>query len=304
MRKNFSSWLQRAAAKHGKLVVLTGDLGFNAFEPVIPALGNRFVNAGVAEQNMVSLAAGLAQQGLLPICYSIAPFAAFRPCEQTRVDVCLHNLNVKIVGNGGGYGYGIMGATHHALEDLAMLSAFPNMRCYIPFCDEDVEAVCDAMMSREGPSYLRMGLGSLPARLGKLSKYEPVRQILSGPACTVVGLGPVILNAVAALEAASIEADVFAVSELPLVGSIEKISESAKRTRKLLVVEEHVARGGLAEHLASLLLKAKVGELDFRHAHAQGYPGSVYGSQAFHQQKSGLDPVSLRKTLVEWVHGK
>src|SRR5204862_8024045 len=119
-------------------VFLTGDLGFAALENVVSALKDRFINMGVCEQNMVSVAAGLAQQGLTPLCYSIAPFAVFRPYEQIRLDVALHNLNVKIVGNGGGFGYGIMGASHHALEDTAVLSVLQNCICSIPFCTSDV----------------------------------------------------------------------------------------------------------------------------------------------------------------------
>src|SRR5690242_17673469 len=103
--------------------MLTGDLGYQALEGVREKLKDRFINAGVSEQNMVSVAAALASEGLEPLCYSIAPFAVFRPAEQIRLDVCLHGLGVKIVGNGGGYGYGIMGSTHHAIEDVAVLSS-------------------------------------------------------------------------------------------------------------------------------------------------------------------------------------
>src|SRR5439155_6887542 len=109
-------------------------------------------------QNMISAAAGMASEGLSPICYSIAPFAVFRPAEQIRLDVCLHHLNVKIVGNGGGYGYGIMGATHHALEDVGMLSSFQGLSCYLPATGADVAGTADAMMQQRGPSYLRLNI--------------------------------------------------------------------------------------------------------------------------------------------------
>ena len=104
-----------------EFVFLTGDLGFKALEPLRDALGSRFINAGVAEQNMVSVAAGLAAPDLRPWVYSIAPFIYARPFEQIRNDVCLHALPVVFVGNGGGYGYGVMGSTHHALEDYGIL---------------------------------------------------------------------------------------------------------------------------------------------------------------------------------------
>src|SRR5882757_10052589 len=104
-------------AEDNSVIFLTGDLGYKALEPLRDRMGRRFINAGVAEQNMISVAAGLARSGLRPWTYSIAPFIYARPFEQIRNDVCLHDLPVRLVGNGGGYGYGVMGATHHALED-------------------------------------------------------------------------------------------------------------------------------------------------------------------------------------------
>ena len=137
MRNVFCESLVAAAARP-EFVFLTGDLGFKALEPLRDALGKRFVNAGVAEQNMISVAAGLARNGLRPWAYSIAPFAYARPFEQIRNDVCLHSLPVVTVGNGGGYGYGVMGATHHALEDYGALLCLPHLRAYIPAFDADV----------------------------------------------------------------------------------------------------------------------------------------------------------------------
>jgi len=116
MRKEFSKTIEEIAKKDKKVIFLTGDLWFYGPRKRQEAIGKRFINAGVSEQNMISMAAGMASEGLRPICYSIAPFAVFRPAEQIRLDIGLHNMNVKIVGNGGGYGYGIMGATHHAIE--------------------------------------------------------------------------------------------------------------------------------------------------------------------------------------------
>src|SRR5579884_151787 len=111
MRKVFCESLVSCAARPD-FIFLTGDLGFLALEPLREALGDRFLNAGVAEQNMVSVSAGLARQGLRPWVYSIASFLYTRPFEQIRNDLCLHRLPVVLVGNGGGYGYGVMGATH------------------------------------------------------------------------------------------------------------------------------------------------------------------------------------------------
>jgi transketolase len=295
MRKEFSATLKRIATADEQVIFLTGDLGFMALENVREAIGIRFINVGVAEQNMISIAAALASEGLLPICYSIAPFIVFRPVEQIRLDICLHNLNVKLVGNGGGYGYGIMGATHHALEDIAVLSSFQNMKCFIPFCNEDVENNINAMFLYKGPSYLRLGFGSKPVNIS-ISSFQPIRNILKGSDITIVAMGPVVLNALNVVRTNIISADVFVVSELPIDEINEELKQSIKHTGKLLIMEEHVQRGGMGEHLAHKLLSAQI-HCSFRHLFAIGYPDGKYGSQSYHQQRCGLDEESLLLTI-------
>jgi transketolase len=156
MRNAFCQALVEAASRD-EFVFLTGDLGFRASEPLREALGSRFINAGVAEQNMVSVAAGLARAGLRPWVYSIAPFVYARPFEQVRNDVCLHRLPVVLVGDGGGYGYGVMGATHHALEDYGSLLCLPHLRAYVPAFDNDVFELVDTLFEVSSPAYLRLG---------------------------------------------------------------------------------------------------------------------------------------------------
>jgi transketolase len=301
MRKEFCAWLETYAAAHQEVVFLTNDVGFQALEQVQARIGQRFVNAGVSEQNMVSVAAGMASEGLRTFCYGIAPFAVFRPAEQIRLDVCLHGLDVKVVGNGGGYGYGIMGATHHALEDLAMLSAFQGMHCFIPVTGADVAATCDAMMQVKGPCYLRLNFGNLPAGYSLAAPFAPVRRITgphgapSSPKLTVVALGPIVLNALATQAP---DVDWFAVSQLPLSGISSELRASIEKTGRVLVLEEHVERGGLAEHLALLLLKERLApRLESRSA--RGYPSGKYGSQGWHQKESGLDTASLQALIAE-----
>lgn len=303
MRKEFSSWIEQFGRREPRLIFLTGDLGFGALENVSAALGPRFVNCGVSEQNMVSLAAGLARQGLRPLCYSIAPFAVFRPYEQTRLDVALHNLPVKLVGNGGGYGYGIMGASHHALEDFAVLSCLPNFACVAPLCNSDVAGAAEALFRHEGPGYLRLGLGLWPEALGALPAFQPVRQLLAarrGPAkLTVAGIGPVLLNALPGLPENEVT-DVFAVSQLPLPALDDALIRSVTASGQLLVVEEHAARGGLGEYLAAALAREGVA-FKLHHRHAAGYPAGRYGSQGYHQKQSGLDPASLQATVTHLI---
>ncbi len=286
MRIEFSAFVAATLAERQNAFFLTGDLGFMAFEQIQDAFPDRFINVGVCEQQMVSFAAGLASEGLLPFCYSIAPFAVFRPAEQIRLDVCLHNLNVKIIGNGGGYGYGIMGATHHAIEDIAVLSSFQKMKCFIPCCNADVAGVAGAMMDYEGPSYLRLGFGKTEDEPGLLP-YQPIRQLRQGDEMTVIALGPIWLNCLN-----DVSADIFVVSEMPVPELSDALIASITKTRKVLVVEEHVERGGLGEHLAKKILATSI-PCTFDHAFAKGYPNQRYGSQAYHQRVNELDPPAI-----------
>jgi transketolase len=300
VRREFSSALEKIAATDDKIIFLTGDLGFMALENLRLAIGKRFVNVGVCEQNMITMAAGLASEGFVPVCYSIAPFAVFRPAEQIRLDVCLHNMNVKIVGNGGGYGYGIMGATHHAIEDIAVLSSFQKMKCHVPLCNEDVAGAVSWLFSRTGPAYLRLGFGTMPQ--GQvLPPFTQTRHLMQGDGVTVVGMGPVSLNVFDALKLMQRSdperiIDLFVVSELPLEELSPELLESVRRTGKIMVVEEHVKRGGLAENLSLLLLEQGIA-CRLVHVCAKGYPGGLFGSQQYHQKLSGLDAASLAERI-------
>src|SRR3954470_15008863 len=190
MRAEFARAMLGLLERRQDLVFVTGDLGYMALEGVAEAFGERFINAGIAEQNAVSLAAGLARAGHLPWVYSAAAFTVLRPYEQIRDDVCLHELPVKLVGNGGGYGYGIMGATHHALEDIGAMRALPNMRLYLPLVATDVTRVVNAMAEDPLPNYLRLGLSAkIP---GAIPAFAPWRRLKSGRSAVVIGMGPVV----------------------------------------------------------------------------------------------------------------
>ena len=189
MRKQLCDALVARAAK-SDMVFLTGDLGFMALEPLQMIMGSRFINAGVAEQNMISVAAALAAQDFEVWVYSIAPFVYARPFEQIRNDIAFHNLPVKLIGNGGGYGYGVMGPTHHAIDDYGVLLTLPNMTVYVPVFDEDMDAVISRAGSSGRPSYIRMGRGE-PPKGYLVPDYAPWRQLTHGNGPVVIAV-PVI----------------------------------------------------------------------------------------------------------------
>jgi transketolase len=289
-----------AEAGRPDFIFLTGDLGFMALEPLRAAMGGRFINAGVAEQNLVSVAAGLARGGLRPWAYSIAPFIYARPYEQVRNDVCLHDLPVVLVGNGGGYGYGVQGATHHALEDYGALLCLPNLRAYVPAFDGDVRAQVRLLFATPHPAYLRLGLSEEPKDFS-LPPYAAWRKLLAGGGATLLVVGPLVggvLDAARRLPEAR-RPDLWLVSELPLTHLPDAFLADLRRSGALVVAEEHAAQGGAGRMVAQLLLEAGQPPRRFVARAARGYPSGLYGSQKFHRRESGLDPDSLLRLLTE-----
>jgi transketolase len=301
VRAEFVQAVLEAADKEPELVFLSGDLGFMALEPVRAKLGTRFVNAGVSEQNMVSIAAGLAHRGLKPIVYSIAPFAVLRPLEQIRDDVCLHGLGVKIVGNGGGYGYGIMGGTHHTLEDIALMRTMPNMRIHVPVTSPDVGAAVSGMLAEPGPAYLRLNLAAKIDFDGPAA-YAPFRRVRRGERGVIVCLGPLVEEVVKVIGAAEQAASpsLWSLAKFPFGELPAALVQEIEATRKILVVEEHLAAGGAGEALAAALLAALHVPIRFEHLYARGYPSGRYGSQRWHQEESSLAGPGLAKAISDF----
>jgi transketolase len=282
------------AARRPEFVFLTGDLGYKALEPLREALGSRFINAGVAEQNMVSVAAGLARSGMRPWVYSIAPFVYARPFEQIRNDVCFHRLPVVLVGNGGGYGYGVMGASHHALEDYGALLCLPHLRAFVPAFDRDVPDQVNRLFEVSHPAYLRLGVSEEPGGT-MMPAYATWRRLQAGPGWLILVTGPLvggIWNRVRTLNGA-VRPTVWVLSELPFHPIPGEFLADLRKARGLLLVEEHVEQGGVAQNLAIALLGAGTVSARFVSRSAQGYLSGRYGSQAFHRRECGLDAESI-----------
>lgn len=287
-------------SKDHSLVFLTGDLGFMALEPLQEALGNRFINAGVAEQNMISVAAGLTLTGHLTWVYSIAPFCYARPFEQIRNDLCLNKLPVKLIANGGGYAYGCMASTHHALEDYGVLLTLQHMHIFVPAFAADISPIIHKMATLPFPCYLRLGKCELPKEFS-LPSYHTWRCLLNGEGPLLVCMGPLVgnlLNTFYNINYA-IRPEIWVATELPLTieGIPSEFLQRLSHAKVLCVVEEHVAQGGFAQNLLWVLLKNNIALPRFLHAHAKGYLSESYGSQTFHRMECGLDPNSIMQLL-------
>jgi transketolase len=305
MRVDFVKAIEGVLASDPRSMFVTGDLGYSALEGVAATYGRRFLNAGVAEQNMVGVAAGLALSGMRPWVYSIAPFATYRCLEQIRNDVCMHRLPVRIAGNGGGYTYGIMGATHHALEDLAVLRPLPNMQLFFPCSNDHVAAAVAQMSQLDGPAYIRLAISPYTTPIAPLSEQPTTltrqyaaRRDAKAPSVTIIGVGHGVQIALRALAAGGLAAenvDVFGVARFPWdfvadAALLRSVAESGN----VISVEEHYADAGMGESLRAALPPTRT----FRILAASYSPGQRYGSPAFHLQQCGLTP----EALVQAVH--
>ena len=240
---------------------------------------------------MVTVAAGLAHEGFVPFAYSISPFVTLRPYEQIRTDVCLHDLAVKLVGNGGGYGYGIMGATHHNIEDIGVMRILPNMRVYVPLTGTDVAEAMEQMVADPHPNYLRLNLAAkVPYPIAPFAQW---RKIKDGDKGVVIGTGPVLEN-ILNLPAEIVDGlEIWVLSIFPVKEIPDALVSKINSTKKLITIEEHQGQCGMHECLASLLLNKLTTPVSFKPLYASGYPSGRYGDQKWHQAENGLGGDSL-----------
>lgn len=297
MRNEFAQSLLKARAVDPAIVFITGDLGYLAFEEMQRTFGPHFINAGVAEQNMVSMAAAMAHEGFRTWVYSISPFVTLRPYEQIRNDICLHSLPVKLVGNGGGYGYGIMGATHHNLEDIGAMRLLPNMRVYVPFTAADVEGAVGMMRQDSAPNYLRLNIGAkIDDAVGPFSQWRRLRK---GSRATVIGTGPVLENI--CNMPGSEDLEIWLVGIFPIAPLPALLIQSVNQTGRLITIEEHAPQCSMAETMALHLMNQLSVPVRILPLTASGYPSGRYGDQGFHQSEVGLRGKLLHEQVERFL---
>ncbi len=299
MRVEFASALIKNYALKPGQVFLTGDLGYMALEKVRETFGEHFINAGVAEQNMVSVAAAMAYEGFTSWVYSISPFATLRPYEQIRNDVCHHNLPVKIVGNGGGFGYGIMGSTHHNLEDIAVMRVLPNMQVYIPFVPNDVEECVVQMLDSKGPAYLRLNLAANSPYT--LESFRQWRKIKPGKKLLVIGIGPVLGNLFALPPELLEEIELWSLSLLPAATLPDELVERIRTIGNVVTIEEHAGQCGINELIAKLILEKVKAPVKYNSLFSKGYISGKYGDQKWHLEENGMFGKALENNIREFI---
>ncbi len=303
MRKVFIETLIKLAERDKDIYLLTGDLGFSVLEPFMEKFPRRFINCGVAEQNMVGVAAGMALCGKKPYVYSIVPFVTMRCFEQIRNDVCYQNLNVKIVGIGGGFSYGPLGATHHALEDIAILRALPNINVLCPSDDWETKELVRASYRSRKPSYFRLFSKSEPIykkkpkiEIGKPSVVRPGKDGL------IVSHG---VETAFCLEIAGELAQKgknFKVVSLHTLKPINKkeLLKEIKGIKNIFTIEEHSVIGGLGGALSEVLAESDW-QGKFRIIGVPDIFPSCAGKMDYLKKLYSLDKESIVKNILKEI---
>lgn len=304
MRSAFINSLMGIAKKDPSVILMTGDLGFTVFEPFREAFPNQFINAGVAEQNMIGVATGLALSGKKVFAYSIIPFATFRCLEQVRDDVCYHNANVCVVGVGSGYSYGHMGSTHHALEDISVLRSLPNMTVTCPGDPIETQGLVEAIYASSGPHYLRLGKAGEPMVHEDVPEVTIGKsiQILQGKDITIIASGTMLHTAkMAALDLQKKNVSVSLIS-MHTIKPLDTaaVLKAAESSLFIVTVEEHSKIGGLGSAVAECLATSGF-SCRLHMCAAPDHFAEDVGSQAYFREKAGLTPDIISATIYSML---
>jgi len=305
MRNAFLKELFELAKKDERIVLIVGDLGFGVVNSFMEQLPRQFLNAGVAEQNMTGIAAGMALSGKIAFTYSIGNFPTMRCLEHVRNDVCYHNANVKIVTVGGGFAYGAMGATHHAIEDLAVMRALPGMAVVAPGDPVEAKAATRAITEYAGPCYLRLGKAGEPiVHQSEISfEFGKAIRMREGRDATLISTGGILQTAVRAaqrLAEEGISTRLLSMHTLKPLDT-EAILAAARETHAIFTLEEHSVLGGLGSAVAEVLAEANVPKIPFKRIGVPPAFSPYIGSQEYMQECHGLTPEAIARTIEDTI---
>lgn len=301
MRTAFIETLLEMALEDSRIVLIVGDLGFGVVTEFMKRLPDQFLNAGIAEQNMLGLATGMALSGKIVFTYSIANFTVLRPLEQIRNDVCYHNANVRIVPVGCGMAYGSLGPSHHATEDIAIMRALPNLLVLAPGDPVETRLAVRALIAHQGPAYLRLGRAGEP----NVHKHEPDYQfgkaitVRSGSDITLISTGGMLYDTVAVADKLGEKGVSARVVSMHTIRPIDKIIllSAARETNAVFTIEEHSVVGGLGGAVAEVLMEADERPGIFKRIGLNGEFSSVVGTQEYLKKTYGLNVSGIFETI-------
>lgn len=284
------------ARKDSRIMLLTGDLGYNVTESFAEQYSDRYINCGIAEENMISVAAGLALEGNKVFVYSLGNFPTLRCMEQIRNDVCYHQADVKIISVGGGFSYGTLGMSHHATEDIGAMRILPHMRVYTPADPIEAKSVLNEAYEYQGPCYIRLARGHDPyLHMEQLYKSVEFLQPFEANKTekfdgAIITAGTVLeegIKAVKLLRETNLNVGLFSCPQIKPI-DVDGIQEIALKTRLIITVEEHNVIGGLGGAVAEVLSRLPQHAVLLRLGLEDSYT-EVVGSRDFLRRYYGID---------------
>ena len=306
MRDAFVRILVEEMTENRSIVLITGDLGFGVLRPIWDRFPDRIINAGIAEQGMVSMAAGLAATGKTVIVYSIGNFPTLRPLEQIRNDCAYPGANVKIVCVGGGFVYGSLGMSHHATEDMAVMRAIPGITCFAPGDPAETEAVTRVMLHTEGTCYLRLGRGNEPAvHGGKVENWrfpEPI-VLREGKDVALLSAGGILTQTAEAADLLKSKGIDAAVISFPCFKPIDRqaVIRLTERFRHVVTVEEHTVTGGFGSAVCEVAAETGNG-CRIHRIGLQDCFTAVVGNQQYLREIYGMDGKTIAQRTEAWLN--
>lgn len=306
MRDAVIANLVQLARENPKIFLITADLGFGVLSPFIEEFPKQYLNVGVAEQNMMGVATGLALDGRVVFTYSIGNFPTLRCLEQIRNDACYHRANVNIISVGGGLSYGALGYSHHATEDIAVMRSLPDITVVAPGDSWEAGEAVRSLAASPGTSYLRLDKSAARNTVapGENFLLGKARTIRSGRSLTLVSLGGLLSLALeVADELAKEDIDCRVLSMHTLKPVDEKaILEAVRETRGIVVIEEHVSQGGLSSIVAETCIASGVMPAKFLRFGLSADKLSLIGSQQYLRRRHRLEMMhivmSIKETLL------
>lgn len=302
MRNHVIAEVVNLAKKDDRIMLVTADLGFNVVEKFSDQYPDRYVNVGIAEQNMTAVSAGLALEGNMVFTYSIGNFPTLRCIEQIRNLVCYHNANVKVLAVGGGFAYGTLGMTHHATEDIAMMRALPNMRVYVPADAVEAVACLHDLYQYDGPAYLRMARGREAnmhdeSEILDVTKPIPVKE--NGSDIVILSSGTILAEALKLQNMLTETGIPSSAYSIPLIKPLDadKIAVLAKDAKLIISMEEHNVIGGLGGAVSEVL-SGLSSHAPLRRFGLQDTFTAKVGSQDYLRKYYGIDAESIFQKII------
>lgn len=304
MRTAFAKEVTQIASIRNDIVLLSGDIGNRMFDEFKLKANSRFFNCGIAESNMMSVAAGMALCGLRPIIYTITPFTTLRCLEQIKIGTAYHKVPVIIIGTGSGLSYAELGATHHSLDDIALIRSIPDIRVLAPCDSNELKAFLNQSLNSNNPTYIRIGKKGEPILSKDIEDIQigKANVLKNGNDVLIIGIGPILNEALEAANNKNINPKKVSIVSMGSVKPLDKdfLHQISKRNfKKWIILEEHSKIGGLGSAIIEWKEDSKIETPEIIRIAAPDQFIHKLGNQKYVREQIGIDAKSILKHIID-----